>query len=148
MKLTKRILHHKTKDVNFIYPLQNKELGKQLLAFMHKTGGIGLASNQVGLRYRAFVMSVDNNDRVFFNPTILKLGQNKSLYAEGCLSYPNESVELERPDTLDLLYFDAHGNQHVETFSNLEARVIQHEVDHLDGLTMYDRKNGTNDKQP
>lgn len=146
MKLTKRTLHLKTKDVTFKYPLQNIELGKQLLSFMHKTGGIGLAANQVGLRSRVFVMSVDNNDKVFFNPTISKLGQTSSMYAEGCLSYPNESVELERPDTLDLLYFDSHGKQHIETFSNLEARVIQHEVDHLDGLTMYDRKNKTNDK--
>lgn len=148
MKLTKRTLHLQTKPVDFTYPIQNETLGKELLKFMHESGGIGLAANQCGLRHRVFVMCVDNNERVFFNPKILEFGEKDALFQEGCLSYPNESVELSRPDMILLEYQTAEGNYLVEYFTNLEARVVQHEVDHLDGITMHDRKNGVlNDKQ-
>lgn len=148
MKLTKRTLYQKTKPVDFKYPIQNELLAKQLLKFMHESGGIGLAANQVGLRSRVFVMAVDNNEKAFFNPMIQDT-QGSTPYLEGCLSYPNESVELDRPETIVLSYNDANGNMFVETFSGLEARVIQHEVDHLDGITMMDRKlEKQYDKQP
>lgn len=140
MKLTKRTLHLETKPVDFAYPIKNELLGTELLKFMHKSGGIGLAANQVGLRDRVFVMSVNDNDRVFYNPKIIDFSQKMVPYTEGCLSYPNESVELERPDTIMLEYQTAEGKFIAEYFSNLEARVIQHEVDHLNGITMHDRK--------
>lgn len=140
MKLTKRILHLKTKPVEFKYPQQNEQLGNNLLKFMHLSGGIGLAANQVGLRERVFVMSVNNNDRVFFNPKVVQVSDKLVPYQEGCLSYPNDSVELDRPDTIKIEYQNSNGDYLFEQFSNLEARVIQHEIDHLDGITMHDRK--------
>jgi len=140
MKLTKRTLHLITKPVDFKFPLKNKDLGDKLFKFMHQSGGIGLAANQVGLRQRVFVMSVDNDNRVFFNPKIIESGDNLSPYQEGCLSYPNEYVELYRPDIIRLEYQNEEGVYYYEHFSNLHARVIQHEIDHLNGITMHDRK--------
>ena len=149
MKLTKRVLHLVTKPIDFKYPLQNELLGKEMLKFMHISGGIGLAANQIGLRHRVFVMDVDTNPRIFFNPTIVSVGNTLLPYLEGCLSYPNESVELDRPESVVLAFQDAYGQQLTESFVGLEARVIQHEVDHLDGITMHDRKKEKQyDKQP
>lgn len=149
MKLTKRTLHLVTKPIDFKYPVKNEELGKKLLKFMHDNGGLGLAANQVGLRDRVFVMSVDQNNRIFYNPKIINASDKFTPYLEGCLSYPNESVELDRPDTITLEYQNAEGTYIAEHFSNLEARVIQHEMDHLNGITMHDRKNGeSNARQP
>lgn len=147
MKLTKRVLHLKTKPIDFKYPLQNEQLAKEMLQFMHVSGGVGLAANQVGLRYRMFVMDVDHNPKVFFNPTIMSYSENKVPYLEGCLSYPNESVELDRPEKVVLSYQDAYGIFLTEEFMNLEARVVQHEVDHLDGMTMHDRKKENNNAE-
>jgi peptide deformylase len=140
MKLTKRTLQLITKPVDFKFPLKNQDLGEKLLKFMHANGGIGLAANQVGLRERVFVMSVDNNDRVFFNPKIIKSSDYLTPYQEGCLSYPKEYVELMRPDTITIEYQNQEGTYIAESFNQLEARVIQHEIDHLNGITMHDRK--------
>ena len=85
-------------------------------------------------------MSVDNTNRVFFNPRIIESSDNLSPYQEGCLSYPNEYVELYRPDIITLEYQNEEGVYYYEHFSNLHARVIQHEIDHLNGITMHDRK--------
>lgn len=140
MKLTKKTLKLKTKNVTFKFPKGLELLEDQLFKLMKENGGVGLAANQVGLRDRVFVMNTDNKKQAFWNPAIIEASQEMEKYSEGCLSYPNEYCELDRPNWVVILYHDNTGKIFQERLIGLEARVAQHEIDHLDGITMFDRK--------
>lgn len=140
MELTKRILHLAAKPVEFAFPIQNLQLADQLLNFMRKNQGIGLAAPQVGIRKRLFVMDVDGWPRVCFNPKITGQSWNLIESVEGCLSFPGNSCTIKRYETIDVEYQDYQGHVHCERLSGLLARCFQHELDHLDGITMYERQ--------
>lgn len=139
MKLTKRVLHNRAKPVGFDWPYQNQVLADQMLEFMRRENGIGLAAPQIGRSLRLFVMEVDGVNRCCFNPEILAVGPTSSQFAEGCLSFPGESCTITRPDSVAVRYQDAHGHWIETDLTGLEARCFQHELDHLDGITMLDR---------
>ena len=140
MKLTKRVLHNQAKPVGFDWPYQNQALAEQMLEFMRRENGIGLAAPQIGRSLRLFVMEVDGVIRCCFNPEILAAGPTSSQFEEGCLSFPGASCTITRPDTVTVRYQDAHGHWIDARLTGLEARCFQHELDHLDGKTMYDRQ--------
>lgn len=139
MQLTKRVLKHKTKEVEFKYPVQNKQLADELLKTMHREGGVGLAANQVGIKKSVFAMIDNDIEWVFFNPSIVKSETDTEVISEGCLSFPGEYVEIVRPSTVTLHWQDYSGNHFEQSFTGMSARVIQHELDHLQGITMFDR---------
>lgn len=139
MKLTKRVLHHRAKPVDFKYPRKNIDLADQMMKFMKSNHGIGLAATQIGLAKRVFVMSVGGNDRACFNPKISWIGDNIVDFQEGCLSFPKESCTIARPDSVIAIYQDANGDRYEVELQGLEARCYQHELDHLDGITMWNR---------
>lgn len=143
MKLTRRILHHHIKPVTFEYPWQNQQLGQDLLSFMRRNNGIGLAANQVGINKRVFVMEIGSWTRICFNPEIRDHSPDQVPWNEGCLSFPGEQCIIKRWEWVDVRYQSSDGSTHTERFAGLLARCYQHELDHLDGITMWDRREET-----
>jgi len=140
MKLTKRVLYKRAKPCEFRWPHQNLELASQMLVLMKQNHGIGLAATQIGVSRRLFVMSVYGQDRVCFNPEISRYSTELAEITEGCLSFPGDQCIIKRPANLTVRYQDHQGNWIQDNMVGIEARVFQHELDHLDGVTMHDRK--------
>jgi len=147
MKLTKRVLHNRAKPVEFVWPYQNHILAEQMIEFMRTNKGIGLAAPQIGKSLRVFVMEVQGRARACFNPEIVESSTVMAEFQEGCLSFPGESCNISRPDTIIVRYQDARGEWTETNLVGLEARCFQHELDHLDGVTMYDRLKEQNAEQ-
>jgi peptide deformylase len=103
--------------------------------------GVGLAANQVGALHRLLVYRVHQQSPVaaLVNPEIEWSGQEVETMEEGCLSLPNVHVDVERPVHIRVRALNEHGDPLVIEASGLESRVIQHEIDHLDGILVLDR---------
>jgi peptide deformylase len=110
-------------------------------ALMHDSLGIGLAATQIGILHRLLVYRVEPDAPVnaLVNPVIELSSEDEEWAEEGCLSLPAVHVEVERPVFVRVRAKDEHGDDVVVEASGLEARVIQHEVDHLDGVLILDR---------
>ncbi len=108
---------------------------------MHDSMGIGLAATQLGTLSRVLVYRVEHDSPInaLVNPEIEWSGRDKEWLEEGCLSLPGVQVDVERPVHVRVRAQDAHGEAIVIEASGLEARVIQHEIDHLDGVLILDR---------
>ncbi len=114
-------------------------LAEEMMATMREREGVGLAANQVGRLKRILVAAVEDQEYVIVNPTIVETAQSIEKDLEGCLSIPGIQVEVERPTAVTISGQDASGAPlHLEA-SGLLARVLQHEVDHLDGVLILDR---------
>jgi peptide deformylase len=111
--------------------------------------GIGLAATQLGVMHRLLVYRVEPDAPlgVLVNPVIEWSGEEVETLEEGCLSLPGVGVEVERPVRVRVTAVDEHGSPLVVEASGLEARVIQHEVDHLDGVLILDRTSRDQRKQ-
>lgn len=108
---------------------------------MHDALGVGLAAPQVGISHRLFVYRVEPDSPIVavINPELEWTGNDTELGEEGCLSIPGIQVDVERPVHVRVGGLDANGDVvHIEA-EGLEARVIQHEMDHLDGVLILDR---------
>ncbi len=115
------------------------QLADEMLATMREHEGVGLAANQVGRLKRILVAAVEDQEYVIVNPTIEETARSTEKDLEGCLSIPGIQVEVERPTAVTVSGQDASGAPlHLEA-SGLLARVLQHEVDHLDGVLILDR---------
>ena len=110
-------------------------------SLMNDALGIGLAATQVGMLRRLLVYRVEHDSPInaLVNPVIEWSGKEKEIAEEGCLSLPGVMVEVERPVHVRVRAQDGEGEQIVVEASGLEARVIQHELDHLDGTLILDR---------
>jgi peptide deformylase len=111
--------------------------------------GIGLAATQLGVMHRVLVYRVEQDGPlgVLVNPVIEWSGDEVDSLEEGCLSLPGVGVEVERPVEIRVTAVDEHGVPQQLEVSGLEARVIQHEVDHLDGVLILDRTSREQRKQ-
>jgi peptide deformylase len=111
--------------------------------------GIGLAATQLGVMHRVLVYRVDPDAPlgVLVNPEIEWLGDELEIMEEGCLSLPGVGVEVERPVHVRVRASDERGAPLTIEASGLEARVIQHEIDHLDGVLILDRTSRDQRKQ-
>jgi len=139
MKITKKTLYTKIPLETFTNPHANLLLAKQMLDFMYKNRGIGLASNQVGYQKRLFVMHV-NSPKICFNPEVIRKSLITETGDEGCLSFKGEYVYIDRPADITVKYQTYDGKEIREELAGLEARCFMHELDHLEGITMYKRK--------
>jgi peptide deformylase len=108
---------------------------------MHDSLGIGLAATQVGILHRVLVYRVEHESpiNVLINPVVEWTGGEQETMEEGCLSLPGVHVDVERAVYVRVRAQDAAGERILVEASGLEARVIQHEVDHLDGVLILDR---------
>ena len=142
LKLTKKVLRNKAKEVVFDKPFQLQKLAVDMISFMVENKGIGLAAPQVGISKRLFVMfSEDFKDKFmyFFNPSVVEEGKECELGTEGCLSFPGEALDISRPTSIKVKFQDYLGNDNYMDLSGLAARCFLHELDHLDGITFHER---------
>lgn len=147
MKLRNQILYRACKSADFTNTHKNLLLAEQMLDFMTRNRAIGLAANQIGINLRLFVMQVGAQARHCFNPSITSSGPELAVMAEGCLSFPNKQCTISRPNEIDVAYQDHQGQWIRDRLTGLESRCYQHELDHLEGKTMWDRQKEQNAKQ-
>ncbi len=118
---------------------QLEKLAQDMLATMREHEGVGLAANQVGRLKRILVASIEDDEFVIVNPMIEDRSEEAAKETEGCLSIPGIQVGVERPTAITISGSDATGNPVRMEVTDLLARVFQHEVDHLDGVTILER---------
>ena len=136
-------LREPTSEVKFPLSPEDNVIIDQMIDIMYRNNGVGLAANQVGYARRMFVMDTTSDKAgamVFINPVIKKIAKEKLTEEEGCLSCSKQLVEVRRPIYVGLKYFCRHGEEQYKTFYHLPARVVQHEMDHLDGKLIIDNK--------
>lgn len=133
------ILTTKTQHVPEI-TLEIKEIVNEMISMVENMNAIGLAANQVGKNWRIFVMQCDKTQpaQAFINPDFISQSNNKIDFEEGCLSFPGLSQQKKRADSVEIQWTDINGNFHQQIFDGLESICIQHETDHLNGITFID----------
>lgn len=119
------------------------QLAADLLATMYDAGGRGLAAPQIGEPYRMFVMDPGWKDgapqpRIVLDPEVAPLGTEVETMQEACLSIPGQPVLVTRPAMISLRCFDLTGTLLTLCLTGIEARIAQHEADHLDGRLILD----------
>jgi len=126
------------------YDEAEKIASKLLKTLAESKKGIGLAANQIGIQKRVCVVNV-KEPMVLINPKIIERSEETFMFPEGCLSFPNKKVKTNRNvsisvecDNMDsTLFFTADSDNLADA---MECVCVQHEIDHLDGITMFDRK--------
>ena len=118
-------------------------LAKTLIENMLHYDGVGLSANQIGIEERAFAMIRDieyNDIIVCFNPRIIKKYNDEVWCEEGCLSFPDKIINIQRPDRIVVKYEDEDKKDHKIKLDGFAARVFQHEYDHLNGIDLTQRQ--------
>ncbi len=113
-------------------------LSEEMIETMYAAPGVGLAAPQVGIERRIFVYDVGEGPRTVINPEIIESSGEWS-YEEGCLSVPDLQWPIVRPKEVHLVGRDLQGNEISIEADELLARVLQHELDHLDGILLLER---------
>ena len=127
-------LREKPEKFNFENPqVDSEKLGQQLIDNMIHHRGIGLSANQIGIPVKVFAMVMDNNIIVVFNPEILEWSDETTYIREGCLSFPGLYVAIERAHSIAAKFQLLDGEEQGASFSDLSARIFQHESEHMDG---------------
>ena len=116
-----------------------RKLAKRMIRIMHDAPGVGLAAPQIGVLQRLLVYDVDDDARILVNPQLDEFSADIEENDEGCLSVPGVTMPVSRPVSLRVRAFDADGQPLEFHAEGLEARVIQHEFDHLEGVLIVDR---------
>ena len=138
---THPILHEKMKPCS--EDLDRREMSRILKENMIHYEGIGLSANQIGISERVFVMvlNIETEETITcYNPRIIKRYDNNVWYEEGCLSFPDEIINIQRPDRIVVKYEDEDKKDHKIKLDGLAARVFQHEFDHLEGIDFTERQ--------
>ena len=131
-------LRMKAREVD-VFDEELDRLVERMTALMHEANGVGLAATQVGVLRRLFVFVDEGEDRVLVNPTISKHSKETEIDDEGCLSLRDVLVPVERPRTVTIEGVDARGEPVKLELEPPSSRVVQHELDHLDGVLIIDR---------
>lgn len=122
-----------------------KKLAKDMTETMISRDGIGLAAPQVSESIRLIIVSTKTGPLIMINPELTKKSLIKETDEEGCLSIPNTFGQVKRHHSIQVKFFDLEGKSKHISAKGLLARVIQHEIDHLDGILFIDKaKNITN----
>lgn len=124
--------------------LDAKQIESDMIDIMKKNAGVGLSANQVGLNARIFVMEPDglegyNEPFAVINPEIEAVSEQKVIGEEGCLSYPGLFFKVTRAQALVGRFLDSSGKECKIEFTGWNARIFQHEFDHLLGINYTDR---------
>jgi len=137
------VLKKKGEEITKDYP-GLEELIANMWETMYNAEGVGLAAPQIGLAIRIFVVDTEQMmdeenkgkgiKKVLINAQKIEEGGTPWEYEEGCLSIPEIRGDVERPAQIKIKYFDENFVEHEEIFNGMNARVIQHEYDHIDGV--------------
>lgn len=126
-------------------PVENFDTMRELVPTMSdlllRLSGLGLSACQIGVCQRMFIIRDEDTVTAFINPTIVQAGdrEDRAADVEGCLSLPGIGVLVVRPTWVEATWTDLDGHAQEGTFTDLSARVFQHELDHLDGITILKR---------
>lgn len=132
------VLRERAKEIEEITDV-HRRLIDDMIETMREAPGVGLAAPQVGVLERLFVWEVEDEFGVLINPVIVKRSSERFTEAEGCLSLPGLTYEVERDYEVTVEALDGDGGPVTITGDDLLARVFQHEMDHLDGVLFIDR---------
>ncbi len=137
-----------------------KQLASDMIETSHENQGIGLAANQVGRNFRMFVMDVRGDNlaneterewcdaylttepMIFINPEIIWSSEEMEDSMEGCLSLPDQQIIVTRPRTIEMKYHDLNGTEHRIKCAGIFGRCSQHEIDHINGITLVHKATG------
>lgn len=111
---------------------------KDTLEAQNDPPGVGLSAVQIGVLKRVFVARLESHLKEFINPEILSYSKETSDFFEGCLSIPEFYGHVIRPETIEVKAFSQNGEKFSDTYRGLASRIIQHEIDHLDGTLFTD----------
>ena len=148
------VLKKKGSDITPDYPAF-EQLLENMWETMYEANGVGLAAPQVGIAIRLFIVDAspfaDDDElteeeqkqltgfkKVFINPQIEESGEEWA-FNEGCLSIPDIREDVYRQEEIQIRYWDENFKEHIEQYSGLAARVIQHEYDHIEGVLFTDK---------
>lgn len=115
-------------------PVDPNKFASSLVETCKKHNGLGLSANQCGYEHRVFVMGSGDNYVAFFNPEITWSSDDTNKMEEGCLSFFDLFLSIERPNTIKVYYQDYNGEAKTAQFTGLTARCFQHELDHMNGI--------------
>jgi len=115
-------------------PVDPNKFASSLVETCKKHNGLGLSANQCGYEYRVFVMGSGDNYVAFFNPLITSVSDETEKMEEGCLSFMDLFLNIERRKMITVMYQDYTGATKETTFTGLTARCFQHELDHMNGI--------------
>ena len=138
---THPILHERVKSCS--EDLDRREISRILKENMVHYEGIGLSAIQIGIGERVFVMMLNMETEetiTCFNPRIIKRYVDCGWFEEGCLSFPDEIINIQRPNRIVVKYEDEDKKDHKIKLDGLAARVFLHEFDHLEGIVFTERQ--------
>ena len=147
IKLISRVYNINNRDVLYeiaeeVIPDDDIEAMIQLMRYeMHnnKVPGIGLAAPQIGLQKRLILIHTVSFQKVILNPVITRTRLGKTISKEGCLSFPGKTVKMKRHKQIIVEGFDENWKPVKFKLRGLDSTVVQHEIDHLDGITIVKR---------
>ena len=120
------------------------DISKRMISIMLSAPGVGLAANQIGILKKIITVNIYNDlkkkDKIYalFNPNIISYSKKKITMEEGCLSLPKQYAEIERSEEIELEYTNEKNQKIKERKFGFEARVLQHEIDYLEGKLFVD----------
>lgn len=132
------VLRSKAKEINEVNKKTN-DLIDNMFDTMYAEDGVGLAANQVGILKRIAVVDIrEGNEVILINPEIIE-EEGKAIMEEGCLSVPDETGDVIRAEKIKVRSLNREGQEIEFEAEGFEARAIQHEIDHLDGVLFVDK---------
>jgi len=132
-------------DADAIQGYDDKEkFESDMIKLMLDERGMGLAANQIGITKRFFAIGHDSFDTfqkhaIIWNPQVINSSEEKVIDIEGCLSFKNVFVKVERPKVIEVQYETTQGKTRFAKLNGMESKCFQHELDHLDGITFNKR---------
>ena len=137
------LLRQKAKNLKTVTS-NDIDLSKKMIDIMMKAPGVGLAANQVGVLKKIVTINIRDEEKgtdniyALFNPQIISHSKKQIIMEEGCLSLPKQYAEIERPEAIIVKYINEKNEAVEEKKDGFEARVLQHEIDHLHGKLFVD----------
>lgn len=132
-------------DVNKASLLEVRSLISEMFETMHRANGVGLSAIQIGIPLKIFVIEAHMEEEdlhirgSFINPRLINESGDIVKHPEGCLSVPGLTAMVDRPESIELEWYDEDWTKHKKIFHGIEARIIQHEYDHLNGIIYTDK---------
>jgi len=137
------ILRQKSQDLKNIEK-EDLLIAEEMMEIMLNAQGVGLAANQIGILKKIITININNKENnlnkkyVLFNPKIISSSKETILMEEGCLSIPDQYANITRPKEIKLEYYDKKKKLIKKKVDGIEARILQHEIDHLSGKLFID----------
>ena len=140
LKENHKLLRTKAKRIDRIDDTV-RNIAANMIRTMLDNNGIGISGNQVGILKRIIVVLINDQPKVMINPEVMSFSEETCVENEGCLSFPEQFYDIERPKNVKVKYRSMSGHPVIESYDGITARCILHEIDHLDGIVFEERIN-------